>query len=113
VAAARSTIESKLVRPLLLAKHGAPSPGPGGSREFISGIAVIGRRLSVRRTKDIADSIIALLRKGFITGTVLRADGVHRLVWSRDRIRGGLTVWFQVRSIAGFNSKLAVGAPRG
>jgi hypothetical protein len=85
----------------------------GGSRDFISAITVIGRRLSVRRTKDIADSIIALLRKGFITGTVLRADGVHRLVWSRDRIRGGLTVWFQVRSIAGFNSKLAVGAPRG
>ncbi|TCC54159.1 SDR family oxidoreductase [Kribbella capetownensis] len=34
----------------------------------------------IGRTKDIADAIIALLRNGFITGTVLHADGGHRLV---------------------------------
>ena len=34
----------------------------------------------IGRTQDIADAIIALLRNGFITGTVLHADGGHRLV---------------------------------
>ena len=39
VAAARSSIESKLIGPLLLAKHGAPVVRPGGSLVFTSGIA--------------------------------------------------------------------------
>lgn len=34
----------------------------------------------IGRTQDIAAAIIALLRNGFITGTVLHADGGHRLV---------------------------------
>lgn len=38
------------------------------------------------RTKDIADTIIALLRNGFITRTVLHADGrtPARLSWRGD-----------------------------
>jgi NAD(P)-dependent dehydrogenase (short-subunit alcohol dehydrogenase family) len=35
----------------------------------------------IGRTQDSADAIIALLRNGFITSTVLHADGGHRLVW--------------------------------
>jgi NAD(P)-dependent dehydrogenase (short-subunit alcohol dehydrogenase family) len=42
--------------------------------------AAVARRRPVGRTKDIAEAIIALLRNGFITGTVLHADGGHRLV---------------------------------
>lgn len=143
VAAARLAVESKLIGPLLLAKHGAPVLAPGGSIVFTSGIAAyrpgprgsmvaalngalgsmaaalavelaplrvnvvspgwvdtpiwesvagdakdqtlaaMAERLPVGRigrTKDIADAIIALLRNGFITGTVLHADGGHRLV---------------------------------
>jgi NAD(P)-dependent dehydrogenase (short-subunit alcohol dehydrogenase family) len=143
VAAARSAIESKLIGPLLLAKHGAPMIEPGGSIVFTSGIAAyrpgprgsmvaalngglgsmaaalavelapirvnvvspgwvdtpiwqdvagdakdetlaaMAARLPVGRigrTNDIAEAIIALLRNGFITGTVLHADGGHRLV---------------------------------
>ncbi|TDU90525.1 NAD(P)-dependent dehydrogenase (short-subunit alcohol dehydrogenase family) [Kribbella voronezhensis] len=143
VAAARSAIESKLIGPLLLAKHGAPVIEPGGSIVFTSGIAAyrpgprgsmvaalngglgsmaaalavelapirvnvvspgwvdtpiwqgvagdakdetlaaMAARLPVGRigrTNDIAEAIIALLRNGFITGTVLHADGGHRLV---------------------------------
>jgi NAD(P)-dependent dehydrogenase (short-subunit alcohol dehydrogenase family) len=143
VAAARAAIESKLIGPLLLAKHGAPVLAPGGSIVFTSGIAAyrpgprgsmvaalngalasmaaalavelapirvnavspgwvdtpiwqgvagaakdetlaaMAERLPVGRigrTKDIAEAIIALLRNGFITGTVLHADGGHRLV---------------------------------
>ncbi|WP_112248341.1 SDR family oxidoreductase [Kribbella monticola] len=143
VAAARSAIESKLIGPLLLAKHGAPVIAPGGSIVFTSGIAAyrpgprgsmvaalngglgsmaaalavelapirvnvvspgwvdtpiwqsvagdakdetlaaMAARLPVGRigrTNDIAEAIIALLRNGFITGTVLHADGGHRLV---------------------------------
>jgi NAD(P)-dependent dehydrogenase (short-subunit alcohol dehydrogenase family) len=75
VAAVRSSIESKLIDPLLLA--------PGDSIVFRSGMATMAARLPVGRigrTKDIADAIIALLRNGFITGTVLHADGGHRLV---------------------------------
>jgi NAD(P)-dependent dehydrogenase (short-subunit alcohol dehydrogenase family) len=34
----------------------------------------------IGRIQDIAAAIIALLRNGFITGTVLHADGGHRLV---------------------------------
>jgi DNA-binding transcriptional LysR family regulator len=46
-------------------------------------LAAMAARLPVGRigrTKDIAGAIIALLRNGFITGTVLHADGGHRLV---------------------------------
>jgi NAD(P)-dependent dehydrogenase (short-subunit alcohol dehydrogenase family) len=46
-------------------------------------LAAMARRLPVGRigrTADIAAAIIALLRNGFITGTVLHADGGHRLV---------------------------------
>jgi NADPH2:quinone reductase len=46
-------------------------------------LAAMAARLPVGRigrTKDITDAIIALLRNGFITGTVLHADGGHRLV---------------------------------
>ena len=46
-------------------------------------LAAMAARLPVGRigrTQDIADAIIALLRNGFITGTVLHADGGHRLV---------------------------------
>jgi NAD(P)-dependent dehydrogenase (short-subunit alcohol dehydrogenase family) len=78
VAAARSSIESKLIGPLLLTKHGPSLLAPGGSTVFPAGIAAnrpdprrrIGR---IGRTKDIADAIIVLLRNGFITGTVLHA----------------------------------------
>jgi NAD(P)-dependent dehydrogenase (short-subunit alcohol dehydrogenase family) len=143
VDAARSAVDSKLLGPLLLAKHGAPLLEPGGSIVFTSGIAAYrpGPRASllaalngalaslasalavelapirvnvvspgwvdtpiwqhvagdataatlaamaerlpvgrIGRTQDIADAIIALLRNGFITGTVLHADGGHRLV---------------------------------
>jgi NAD(P)-dependent dehydrogenase (short-subunit alcohol dehydrogenase family) len=143
IGAARSAIESKLLGPLLLAKHGAPRLAPGGSIVFTSGIAAyrpgpkgamvaalngalgslaaalavelaplrvnaispgwvdtpiwesvagdaandtlaaMAHRLPVGRigrTADIAAAIIALLRNGFITGTVLHADGGHRLV---------------------------------
>ncbi|GAA1135033.1 SDR family oxidoreductase [Kribbella jejuensis] len=143
VAAARSAVDSKLLGPLLLAKHGAPVLEPGGSIVFTSGIAAyrpgpkasllaalngalaslaaalavelaplrvnvvspgwvdtpiwqdvagdaapatlaaMAARLPVGRighTQDIAAAIIALLRNGFITGTVLHADGGHRLV---------------------------------
>ncbi|TCC59781.1 SDR family oxidoreductase [Kribbella pittospori] len=143
VNAARSAVDSKLLGPLLLAKHGAPALEPAGSIVFTSGIAAYrpGPRASlvaalngalaslasalavelapvrvnvvspgwvdtpiwqdvagdaaadtlaamavrlpagrIGRTKDIADAIIALLRNGFITGTVLHADGGHRLV---------------------------------
>ena len=143
VDAARSAVDSKLLGPLLLAKHGAPLLEPGGSIVFTSGIAAYrpGPRASllaalngalaslaaalavelaplrvnvvspgwvdspiwqdvagdaapetlaamaarlpvgrIGRTQDIAAAIIALLRNGFITGTVLHADGGHRLV---------------------------------
>lgn len=143
VDAARSAVDSKLLGPLLLAKHGAPLLEPGGSIVFTSGIAAyrpgprasllaalngalaslaaalavelapirvnvvspgwvdtpiwqdvagdaapatlaaMAARLPVGRighTQDIAEAIIALLRNGFITGTVLHADGGHRLV---------------------------------
>lgn len=143
VPAARSAVDSKLLGPLLLAKHGAPLLEPGGSFVFTSGIAAYrpGPRASllaalngalaslaaalavelaplrvnvvspgwvdtpiwkdvagdaapetlaamaarlpvgrIGRTQDIAAAIIALLRNGFITGTVLHADGGHRLV---------------------------------
>ncbi|HEY3508737.1 MAG TPA: SDR family oxidoreductase [Kribbella sp.] len=143
VTAARAAIDSKLIGPLLLAKHGAPVLEPGGSIVFTSGIAAYrpGPRASllaalngalaslaaalaielaplrvnvispgwvdtpiwqdvagdaaperlaamaarlpvgrIGRTQDIAAAIIALLRNGFITGTVLHADGGHRLV---------------------------------
>ena len=143
VDAARSAVDSKLLGPLLLAKHGAPVLEPGGSIVFTSGIAAYrpGPRASllaalngalaslaaalavelaplrvnvvspgwvdtpiwqdvagdaapatlaamaarlpvgrIGRTQDIAAAIIALLRNGFITGTVLHADGGHRLV---------------------------------
>jgi NAD(P)-dependent dehydrogenase (short-subunit alcohol dehydrogenase family) len=143
VNAARSAVDSKLLGPLLLAKHGAAALEPGGSIVFTSGIAAYrpGPRASllaalngalaslaaalavelaplrvnvvspgwvdtpiwqdvagdatadtlakmaarlpvgrIGRTKDIAEAIIALLRNGFITGTVLHADGGHRLV---------------------------------
>jgi NAD(P)-dependent dehydrogenase (short-subunit alcohol dehydrogenase family) len=46
-------------------------------------LAAMAARLPVGRigrTQDIAAAIIALLRNGFITGTVLHADGGHRLV---------------------------------
>ncbi|MEV0791720.1 SDR family oxidoreductase [Kribbella sp. NPDC050459] len=142
VRAARSAVDSKLLGPLLLAKHGAPLLEPGGSIVFTSGIAAyrpsprasllaalngalaslaaalavelaplrvnvvspgwvdtpiwqdvagdaapetlaaMAARLPVGRigrTQDIAAAIIALLRNGFITGTVLHADGGHRL----------------------------------
>ncbi|MGW5190872.1 SDR family oxidoreductase [Kribbella sp. NPDC004138] len=142
VRAARSAVDSKLLGPLLLAKHGAPLLEPGGSIVFTSGIAAYrpGPRASllaalngalaslaaalavelaplrvnvvspgwvdtpiwqdvagdaapetlaamaarlpvgrIGRTQDIAAAIIALLRNGFITGTVLHADGGHRL----------------------------------
>ncbi|TDW88517.1 NAD(P)-dependent dehydrogenase (short-subunit alcohol dehydrogenase family) [Kribbella sp. VKM Ac-2566] len=143
VAAARSAVDSKLIGPLLLAKHGAPMLEPGGgSIVFTSGIAAYrpGPRASllaalngalaslaaalavelaplrvnvvspgwvdtpiwkdvagdaapetlsamaarlpvgrIGRPQDIAAAIIALLRNGFITGTVLHADGGHRL----------------------------------
>ena len=39
IAAARRVIDSKVVGPLLLAKHGAPRLAPGGSMTFTSGIA--------------------------------------------------------------------------
>ena len=39
VCAARSAVDSKLLGPLLLAKHGAPLLEPGGSIVFTSGIA--------------------------------------------------------------------------
>ena len=141
--AARSAVDSKLLGPLLLAKHGAPVLEAGGSIVFTSGIAAyrpgpkasllaalngalaslaaalavelaplrvnvvspgwvdtpiwqdvagdaapatlaaMAARLPVGRighTHDIAAAIIALLRNGFITGTVLHADGGHRLV---------------------------------
>ncbi|MEU4391830.1 SDR family oxidoreductase [Kribbella sp. NPDC023855] len=143
IGTARSAIESKLLGPLLLAKHGAPRLAAGGSIVFTSGIAAyrpgpkgamvaalngalgslaaalavelaplrvnvispgwvdtpiwqsvagdataatlaaMARRLPagrIGRTQDIAAAIIALLRNGFITGTVLHADGGHRLV---------------------------------
>ncbi|MEV0801307.1 SDR family oxidoreductase [Kribbella sp. NPDC050281] len=143
VNSARSAVDSKLLGPLLLAKHGTPLLETGGSIVFTSGIAAYrpGPRAAVvaalngglaslasalavelapirvnvvspgwvdtpiweyvagdataetlaamaarlpagriGRTKDIADAIIALLRNGFITGTVLHADGGHRLV---------------------------------
>jgi NAD(P)-dependent dehydrogenase (short-subunit alcohol dehydrogenase family) len=143
VEAARGAVDSKLLGPLLLAKHGAPVLEPDGSIVFTSGIAAYrpGPRASllaalngalaslasalavelapirvnvvspgwvdtpiwqhvagdataetlaamaarlpvgrIGRTQDIADAIIALLRNGFITGTVLHADGGHRLV---------------------------------
>ncbi|HZX04704.1 SDR family oxidoreductase [Kribbella sp.] len=143
VTAARGAIESKLLGPLLLAKHGAPLLEPGGSIVFTSGIAAYrpGPRASllaalngalaslaaalavelaplrvnvispgwvdtpiwqdvagdeapqtlaamaarlpagrIGRPEDIAAAIIALLRNGFVTGTVLHADGGHRLV---------------------------------
>ena len=142
VRAARTAVDSKLLGPLLLAKHGAPLLEPGGSIVFTSGIAAYrpGPRASllaalngalaslaaalavelaplrvnvvspgwvdtpiwqdvagdaapetlaamaarlpvgrIGRTQDIAAAIIALLRNGFITGTVLHADGGHRL----------------------------------
>ncbi|WUJ73231.1 SDR family oxidoreductase [Kribbella soli] len=143
VDAARAAVDSKLLGPLLLAKHGASVLEPGGSIVFTSGIAAYrpGPRASllaalngalaslaaalavelapirvnvvspgwvatpiwqdvagdaapatlaamadrlpvgrIGRTQDIAAAIIALLRNGFITGTVLHADGGHRLV---------------------------------
>ncbi|WP_410786163.1 SDR family oxidoreductase [Kribbella sp. C-35] len=142
VGSARGAVDSKLLGPLLLAKHGAPMLEPGGSIVFTSGIAAYrpGPRASllaalngalaslaaalavelaplrvnvvspgwvdtpiwqdvagdaapetlsamaarlpvgrIGRTQDIAAAIIALLRNGFITGTVLHADGGHRL----------------------------------
>ncbi|GAA0951188.1 hypothetical protein GCM10009554_52210 [Kribbella koreensis] len=43
--------------------------------------AATGRRRPVGRTiMDIAEASIVLPRKGFITGTVLHADGGNRLV---------------------------------
>jgi len=143
VDSARGAVDSKLLGPLLLAKHGAAMLEPGGSIVFTAGIAAYrpGPRASllaalngalaslasalavelapirvnvvspgwvdtpiwaqvagdataetlaamaarlpvgrIGRTQDIADAIIALLRNGFITGTVLHADGGHRLV---------------------------------
>ncbi|MFB6721501.1 SDR family oxidoreductase [Kribbella sp. NPDC056345] len=143
VNSARPAIGSKLLGPLLLAKHAAPVLEPGGSITFTSGIAAyrpgpgasllaalngalasLAAALAVElaplrvnvvspgwvdtpiwqdvagdaapatlaamaarlpagrigRTQDIAEAIIALLRNGFITGTVLHADGGHRLV---------------------------------
>jgi NAD(P)-dependent dehydrogenase (short-subunit alcohol dehydrogenase family) len=87
---------------MLPAKHGASVLEPGGSIVFISGVAayrpgphasllvaINGSQASLAamadrfpdgRTQDIAAAIIALLRNGFITGTVLHADGGHRLV---------------------------------
>ncbi|RZT20926.1 NAD(P)-dependent dehydrogenase (short-subunit alcohol dehydrogenase family) [Kribbella sp. VKM Ac-2569] len=142
VGSARGAVDSKLLGPLLLAKHGAPMLEPGGSIVFTSGIAAyrpgprasllaalngalaslaaalavelaplrvnvispgwvdtpiwqdvageaapetlsaMAARLPVGRIghpQDIAAAIIALLRNGFITGTVLHADGGHRL----------------------------------
>ncbi|WP_350280609.1 SDR family oxidoreductase [Kribbella sp. HUAS MG21] len=143
VHAARAAVDSKLLGPLLLAKHAAPVLEAGGSIVFTSGIAAYrpGPRASllaalngalaslaaalavelaplrvnvvspgwvdtpiwqdvagdaapatlaamaerlpvgrIGRPADIAAAIIALLRNGFVTGTVLHADGGHRLV---------------------------------
>jgi hypothetical protein len=108
VDAARA-VESTLIGSLLLAGHSAPVPAEAGAIVFRSGIAAYwpgpngsllaalngapassawpaARLLSagrIGRTKDIADAIIALLRNGFITDTVLHADGGHRLVLGR------------------------------
>ena len=51
-------------------------------RNGLSGLT----RRAPGRTNDIADTIIALLRNGFITRTVLHADGrtPARLSWRRD-----------------------------
>jgi NAD(P)-dependent dehydrogenase (short-subunit alcohol dehydrogenase family) len=143
MSAARAAIGSKLIGPMLLAKHGAPMIGNGGSIVFTSGIAAyrpgpkgsllaalngalaslayalaielapvrvnvispgwvdtpiwdaiagdgrttmlnaMARRLPAGRIgqpADIAQAIVALLRNGFVTGTVLHADGGQRLV---------------------------------
>ena len=95
--ASRSVVDSTVLG--LLVKHDASAPG--GSMVLTSGVAahrpvpraslpaapngaltsLAAARRPVGRTKDIADAIIALLRNGFITSTVPRADGGHRLVW--------------------------------
>ncbi|WP_243287116.1 SDR family oxidoreductase [Geothrix terrae] len=143
VAAARRVMDSKVIGPWLLAKHGAPRLAPGGTITFTSGIAAhrplskgslvaaangaleslvralavelapirvnavspgwvdtpiweavagagkaeilegMARRLPVGRIgrpADIAEAIEAVMRNGFITGTVLHADGGHRLI---------------------------------
>ncbi|MFD7156618.1 SDR family oxidoreductase [Kribbella sp. NPDC059898] len=143
VAAARGAIDSKLLGPLLLAKHGAPFLEPNGSIVYTSGIAAYrpGPRASllaalngalaslaaalavelaplrvnvispgwvdtpiwqdvagpeapqtlaamasrlpagrIGHPEDIAQAILLLLRNTYITGTVLHADGGHRLV---------------------------------
>jgi NAD(P)-dependent dehydrogenase (short-subunit alcohol dehydrogenase family) len=142
-AVARSAIDSKLIGPLLLAKHGAPLLRPGGSLTFTSGIAAyrpapggsvvaavngalesltyalaielapirvnavspgwvvettfwdqagedgtatlkaMAERLPARRNgrpADMVEAFLAVLRNGFMTGTVLHVDGGHRLV---------------------------------
>ncbi|MFI0452188.1 SDR family oxidoreductase [Actinomadura sp. 6N118] len=46
-------------------------------------LAAMAERLPVGRIgrpEDIADAVLALMRNGYITGTVLEADGGHRLV---------------------------------
>ncbi|MFI6829025.1 hypothetical protein ACIBG5_18105 [Kribbella sp. NPDC050241] len=88
--AARSAVDSKLFGPSLLAKHGVPALEPCGALASLASAPAVGAaadtlaataaRLPAGRTKDIADAIIALLRNGFITGTVLHADRGHRLV---------------------------------
>jgi NAD(P)-dependent dehydrogenase (short-subunit alcohol dehydrogenase family) len=143
MASARRVVDSKLIGPLLLAKHGAPVLSRTGSITFTSGIAAyrpaargsvvaaingalaslacalavelgpirvnvvspgwvdtpiwrfvagdaktatldaMARKLPVGRVgrpDDIADAIRFLMRNGFITGTVLHAEGGHRLV---------------------------------
>lgn len=142
-ASARTVVDSKLIGPLLLAKHGAPRIAPGGSITFTSGIAAyrpgpsgavvaavngalaslayalavelapirvnvvspgwvdtpiwdavagsgkadaldaMAKRLPVGRVgrpDDVAQAFLALMRGGFVTGTVLHVDGGHRLV---------------------------------
>jgi NAD(P)-dependent dehydrogenase (short-subunit alcohol dehydrogenase family) len=78
VAGVRSSIGSRVIGPPAFPAYGVPVVG--GSIVFLSGIAATTVRRPWGRTKDIADAIIALLRNGFITGTVLHADGGHRLV---------------------------------
>ncbi|HEY9253867.1 MAG TPA: SDR family oxidoreductase [Stenotrophomonas sp.] len=142
-AVARRVIDSKVMAPLLLAKHGAPRLLPGGSLTFTSGIAAyrpsakgsvvaaingaieslvyalavelapirvnavspgwvdtpiwtsvageakagmleaMAKRLPVGRIgrpEDIAQAIAAVMRNGFMSGTVVHVDGGQRLV---------------------------------
>lgn len=143
ISTAKRVIDSKVLAPLLLAKHGAPHLEPSGSITFTSGIAAyrpaakgsvvaaingaieslvyalavelapirvnavspgwvdtpiwdsvagagktsaleaMARRLPVGRigdANDIAEAIEAIMRNGFICGTVVHVDGGQRLV---------------------------------